>query len=132
MVFKLTIALNPISSDPSVCTATKNLYDGNSYVRTACLLCDRERNFDTTEALCRNNGMQLFHLDDNTREKLYAYAESRFGRNRGTLLWVNGRDGNSGDCGVISNAGGGFWNGIIPCSTEMCSYCEYILQRRIN
>lgn len=84
-----------IKPDYSVCSNEQDFYDSNgNYVKTAC-----QASYESSrENACVDRGMHLFKIESlESHKKLLHLATSLFGRNGGSMLWIDGKkeeDGN--------------------------------------
>ncbi|KAL7048146.1 hypothetical protein ACKWTF_003239 [Chironomus riparius] len=88
-----TTILPPIGPGPNltVCWKQADLFNNGRYLKSLCIV-DKMLNYDPAEQMCRNNGMELFTIDDPYTQFQFQNSLSELmGNDPRSFLWINGR-----------------------------------------
>lgn len=118
------------ASDISSCSAYTDIFDGSTYLKSACMIATGA-NYSISDAACKSRGMKLYKFDTaKSQAAILNYAQTRVAPGSTYGWWVDA--GSTTSCTMIYNGNGQFSSLVQPCTGGFWSICEYTISRKFK
>ena len=119
--------MKPIN-DSRICSYTSSIYNLTAdYQKSICVVSDL-KNYTDARSNCRNNGMQLYNINDLpialSKTEILSFSNKFLIGENGTTYFVKGRQ--HSNCANINSSSEGFNVGFGSCSLLAPSICQFL------